>query len=99
MEQSYEKWARSTGRQVSTRPTSLNNNIEKIEKLATEVKTSMPWLWTALGSFAISAGISALKSKKGIGKLVTFVGPALLLYGLYHNLVKQPAEAIREDLH
>ena len=97
MEHNYEKWARHNGRQVTNRPASLQNaNVEKIVNSV----NSMPWLWSALGSFAISAGISALKSKRGIGKLITFVGPAVLLYGLYHQLVKQQSDGVdRDDLH
>ena len=100
MEQSYENWARSNGRRVVTRPDSLNQKVDNFSNVAQEFKSSMPWLYAALGSFAISAGISALKSRKGLGKLVTFVGPALLLYGLYRQLVKQNPERMeRGDLH
>ncbi len=97
MEHNYEKWARNNGRQATNRPTSSQNaNVDKIINSV----NSMPWLWSALGSFAISAGISALKSPRGIGKLFRYVGPAVLLYGLYHQLVKQQSDGVdRDELH
>jgi hypothetical protein len=49
---------------------------------------SMTWLWMALGSMAVSAGIATLSERKSTANFVGLWVPTFLLFGIYNKLVK-----------
>ncbi len=72
-----------------------------MEKVTTRV-SPRTWLWLAVGSMAVSAGIAATTRRKEVANFIGLWVPSLLLMGIYNNLVniqKSTSQSQSQPLH
>ncbi len=60
---------------------------KKVEQYTAQIP-SMAWLWLAVGSMLVSAGLAATSERKSLANFVGLWAPTLLILGLYNKIVK-----------